>query len=59
MGLENIGNTCHLNSLLQVFFNTIPLSKLLIEQNEWKKYINPFSKQSQGQFVCAYYILLK
>lgn len=34
-GLENIGNTCYLNSLLQFFFTVKPLRALVIQNEEF------------------------
>ena len=36
VGLENIGNTCYLNSLLQFYFTIKPLRELVLKINEFK-----------------------
>lgn len=35
-GIYNIGNTCYLNSLLQYFFNVVPVRQLLKEFDSFK-----------------------
>ena len=41
IGLENIGNTCYLNSLLQFFFTIKPLRSLVLDNGEYLMEINP------------------
>lgn len=40
VGLENIGNTCYLNSLLQFFFTIKPLRKLVLDFDKYKMQID-------------------
>lgn len=36
VGLENIGNTCYLNSLLQYYFSIRPLRELILDSTRWQ-----------------------
>lgn len=43
VGLENIGNTCYLNSLLQFYFTVKPLRELIRDFHKVEMQINPAS----------------
>ena len=40
VGLENIGNTCYLNSLLQFFFTVSPLRNLVLDFDRYKMQVD-------------------
>ena len=47
VGLENIGNTCYLNSLLQFYFTMRPLRELVLNVNEFKMQTDEESLKSK------------
>ena len=59
VGLDNLGNTCFMNSALQCMSNTDCLTAHLLS-NEWMNHINCVNQiGSQGHVLCAYSDLLR
>ena len=59
VGLDNLGNTCFMNSALQCMSNTKELTRYILS-NKWMNHINGVNTiGSQGSALCAYGQLMR
>ena len=60
-GLNNIGNTCYMNSTLQIFLNNIKLKEIFLKQNEKENelFMNFITKSKKSELILEFINLLK
>ena len=60
VGLNNIGNTCYLNSILQTFLNNIELRDILLRKNSESEFLQfLINKKTKGKLIKEFINLLK
>ena len=60
-GLNNIGNTCYMNSTLQIFLNIVKLKEIFLKQNEKDNelFLNFITKSKKSELILEFINLLK